>query len=278
MSRMRSLIKDCFPPIILRSIRRMIGKSNHFMGDYATWDEALKKSSGYNSTNILEKVLKSTLKVKLGESVFERDSVLFDKVEYAWPVLSGLMWSAARNNGKLNVLDFGGALGTSYFQNYKFIKDFPEFYWNIVEQEHYVDAGQKYIQNEHLRFYPTIDACLMENSPNVILISGVLHYLPNPLSILRRLINIGASTFILDRTAYSNDLAKSSIKIQTVPPEIYEASYPVQFLIELDFINEFRKKNYVLIESFPSLDQLDKAATWKGHIFKLDRPQKLSIN
>ena len=59
---------------------------------------------------ILGKVLEATLKVKNGEAVYERDLVLFDHIEFYWPVLSGLMWVAARNNGRLNVLDYGGTL------------------------------------------------------------------------------------------------------------------------------------------------------------------------
>ena len=71
--------------------------------------------------DILDKVLAATLKVKQGQAVFERDSVLFDEIEYSWPLLAGLMWAAASNGGKLNVLDFGGALGSSYYQNRKFL-------------------------------------------------------------------------------------------------------------------------------------------------------------
>mgnify|MGYP001500873774 CR=1 FL=1 len=57
--------------------------------------------------------LKENLKisiVKNGEAVYERDLVLFDYIEFYWPVLSGVMWVAARNNGRLNVLDYGGSL------------------------------------------------------------------------------------------------------------------------------------------------------------------------
>ena len=270
MRYLRKLIIDFAPPIVLRAIRRMRVVHPHFEGDYTSWEVASEKCSGYNSENILVKVLEATLKVKSGDAVFERDSVLFDEIEYAWPVLSGLMWAAARNGGKLNVLDFGGSLGSSYFQNRKFLQGLPEVYWNIVEQAHYVRAGQEHIQDDHLRFYPTIDACLAENKPNVVLLSSVLQYLPNPTSVLNMIIKTQANTLILDRTPYVNNGVRPSIKIQTVPPEIYSASYPCQFLNEYELIAELKKKNYSLLETFDSLDKLDSAATWKGHIFILD--------
>ena len=160
--------------------------------------------TGYEAENILAKVLTATLKVKRGEAVFERDSVLFDEIEYAWPVLAGLMWAAARNRGVLNVLDFGGALGSNYFQNQKFLRDLTDTRWNVVEQAHYVQAGQKYIQDGYLRFYQTIEACLQDNQPNFVVLSSVLQYLSQPEVVINRLAEIRADTLILDRTCYAN--------------------------------------------------------------------------
>jgi putative methyltransferase (TIGR04325 family) len=270
MSFFRTLLKEFTPPIILRAIRLIRNPPIQFEGSYTSWDEASANCSGYDAGNILEKVLKATLKVKSGEAVFERDSVLFDSIHYAWPVLTGLMWVAARDNGKLNVLDYGGSLGSSFFQNSKFLKDFPNVRWNVVEQEHYVLSGRQHIQNECLRFYPSIDSCLLENKPNVVLLSGVLPYLPDPFSVLNELVKIQSSALILDRTPYVNHGVKPSIKIQKVPKEIYSASYPCQFLSERELISLLLKANYSLIEEFSSVDDLDANATWKGHVFRYE--------
>ena len=267
---MRALIKDWIPPIVLRTIRPILGRGIQFRGNYLSWDEAAAQCSGYDADHILSKVLAATLKVKRGEATFERDSVLFDEVEYAWPVLAGLMWAAARNKGALNVLDFGGALGSSYFQNRKFFQGLPNVRWNIVEQAHYVKAGQEYIQDGNLRFYPTIDACLAENQPNVVLLSSVLQYLPKWENILNKLMEIRVNTFILDRTCYVNQGVIPSIKIQMVPSDIYEASYPCRFISERELISTFSSSRYSLLEAYPSLDRLDSTATWKGHIFVLE--------
>ena len=49
-----------------------------------------------------------------------------DVMEYQFPLLSGLLYAAARDGG-LSVVDFGGALGSTYFQCRDFlcgVKDF----------------------------------------------------------------------------------------------------------------------------------------------------------
>jgi len=126
MSVLKDVARDWLPPVLARWLRRVRGMGVSFEGDFATWEEARAHCTGYDSEAIFTAVLAATLKVKHGKAAFERDSVTFEQVEYAWPVLSGLMWAAARNGGKLNVLDFGGALGSAYFQNKKFLKSLAE--------------------------------------------------------------------------------------------------------------------------------------------------------
>jgi putative methyltransferase (TIGR04325 family) len=226
MSVIKYFAKNWMRPGIIRMLRLLCRRGIRFEGDYESWEEALAKCSGYDADNILSKVLEATLKVKRGEAVFERDSVLFDEIEYAWPLLSGLMWAAARDEGRLNVLDFGGSLGSSYFQNGKFLQHLSEVRWNVVEQEHYVEAGRKHIADEQLRFYKTIEECLQENQPNVILLSSVIQYLKSPIEILNQLKIVNADCLLIDRTPFS-DSDEDKLVVQNVPASIYEASYPM---------------------------------------------------
>ena len=96
----------CLPPKIKNFLGNFIkGKKNwYFKGNYNSWNEAVKYSTGYADEKILNRVLESALKVKNGEAVFERDSVLFDEIQYSWPLLSGLLWSAALQKNELNIL------------------------------------------------------------------------------------------------------------------------------------------------------------------------------
>jgi putative methyltransferase (TIGR04325 family) len=232
----KSLVKNWLPPALVRWSKGILqGERIAFEGEFATWEEACGHCTGYESKDILAKVLLATLKVMRGEAAFERDSVLFYEPEYPWPVLTGLMWAAARNGGRLNVLDFGGALGSSYFQARAFWQALPEVRWSVVEQSHYVEAGQAQIQDERLRFYYTNAECLRENQPNVILLSSVLQYLASPIAVLAELASTGADCLIIDRTPFSKG-SEGKITIQRVPPSVYCASYPMWVLSEQEIM------------------------------------------
>jgi putative methyltransferase (TIGR04325 family) len=227
LKRLKSISLLFIPPIISKIIFYIIKSSKiRFEGNYHSWQSALEKSSGYQSENILRKVLASTLKVQSGEAEFERDSVLFEEIQYSWPTLAGLLWIAARNNGELNVLDFGGSLGSSYFQNRKFLGLLPNVSWNIVEQEHYVQAAKQHLESKFLKFYSSLEAYLKENSPNVILISAALQYVPEPINLINKLSSVGAQLLIIDRTPISL-IPDHRLTVQRVPENIYSASYPM---------------------------------------------------
>ena len=271
MNTLKKFAHNWLPPVIVHWISRFRDKGIYCEGEFSTWEEASAQCTGYNTEEILAKVLDATLRVKRGEAVYERDSVVFDQIEYAWPVLSGLMLAAARSGGKLNVLDFGGALGSSYFQNRKFLQLLPDVKWSVVEQEHYVEAAQLYIQDdEQLCFYKTIIECLSKNNPNVLILSSVLQYLPNPYAVLSELLSVGAGTLIIDKTSFMSEIKKEVIKIQHVPNSIYSASYPIIFFDEEYFFFFFSSSGYKLIESFKCADTLSSVATWKGYIFIKD--------
>ena len=226
MTSAKALIRDCLPPLATRWLQHLRSGGIRFAGNYQNWDVASEHATGYDTDAILAKVLEATLKVKRGEAAYERDSVVFDQIEYVWSVLAGLMWAAARNHGRLNVLDFGGALGSTYFQHRRFLESLADVRWNVVEQAHYVECGNAHIAEGPLRFYPDIAACLAEQTPNVVLLSSVLQYLPDPLGLLDKLSRVGASVMMIDRTPIAS-LPENRLLVQHVPVSIYQASYPM---------------------------------------------------
>lgn len=69
---------------------------------------------------------------------YERDSVLFYKKEYSYHLISFLL-KAYIEDGELNVLDFGGALESSFFQNRDMLIDnIKNLNWYTVEQDNFV--------------------------------------------------------------------------------------------------------------------------------------------
>lgn len=268
----RNVATLLIPPILLewwKVIQSSQGRDLCISGDYISWNEAAAVSTGYNSDLILEKTKSSLLKVKKGEAVYERDSVLFNEIQYTWSVLAGLMWVAAQSRGRLNVLDFGGSLGSSYYQNRAFLQNIPEVQWNIIEQPAHVKVGKEFFEDNVLKFFPDVETCLSETKPNVILLSGVLQYLENPFDILNKLLDQTVDYVIIDRTPFW-DGTKDRLGVEHVPPRIYPATYPVWIFSEQNFIRYIQKKNFEIVTEFQSLDMFNApvCAVWKGMILK----------
>ena len=246
---LKNLIQDWVPPALSHVIKGK--KGVRWYGNYESWEEAKSLSRGYESDVILEKVKNASLKVKTGKAVFERDAVIFDEIQYSWPLLAALMWICAQSLGELNVIDFGGALGSTYFQNRKFLQSLSRVRWNIVEQKHFVDAGKKYFEDEELAFYYDIENCLNKNSPNTVLFSSVIQYMKNPYSLLKKIKPIGFEFVLFDRTSFVIK-GKDRLTVQVVPPEIYPSSYPCWFF-NIEKFYSFFHDDYEVIAEFDAL-------------------------
>lgn len=219
-------------------------------GNYQSWADILKKADGYDSDVILEKTKNALLKVKSGEAVYERDSVLFDKREIPFPLLAFLLQSVVSKQRPLHILDFGGSLGSTYYQ----IRDFltPEvcLTWNVIEQEHYVSCGKTNFQDHQLKFYDTIGACLQNQQIDFVLLSSSVQYLEQPHDFLKALAKYNFEFILFDRTAFHYETG-DRLTLQIVPPEIYPASYPSWFFNQEDFLEHF-SDDYDVIADFTS--------------------------
>ncbi len=260
----KEILKEYIPPFFLRKIT---GLFYGWSGNYKSWEEAQQHSTGYDSALILNKVKDALLKVKNGEAVSERDSINFDKIEYSFPLLSALLWIANQNRGEINLIDFGGSLGSSYFQNKKFLAYLNKVNWNIVEQKHFIECGKQYFQDDNLQFFENIEECRKIHNANTILLSSVLQYIDKPYQLLDYIIKQKFKYIIFDRTPFLMN-KKDRITIQKVHPKIYKATYPCWFFNEEKFVCYF-SEHYELITEFDSLDKANIKSVFKGFIFKL---------
>ena len=268
--KIKHVLLSCVPPIVMRQLRsKMPPKGVYWIGDYGSWEEARQASKGYDDALILERIKVAALKVKKGEAAGERDGVLFDEAQYSWSVLAGLMWIAAQSKGELNLLDFGGSLGTLYFHTRSFLQVLPKVRWSIVEQKPFVEVGKKYFEDHELIFYYDLETCIKEQSPKAILVSSVLSYLQNPYELLDEIISYNIDFIILDRTPFLLE-GKDRLTVQVVPPEIYPSSYPSWFFNKDNFYQMFRDK-YDLIARFESIGKANLNAIFEGCILRRKR-------
>jgi putative methyltransferase (TIGR04325 family) len=261
------IVKGIVPPNLLE-IYRGLTDNRVYWGDYKTWEKARKTCDGYDSDLILNKVKDALLKVKNGAAVYERDSVLFDKVQYSWPLLAGLLWIASRESNRLNLIDFGGSLGSSYFQNRKLLAHLHELKWNVVEQNKFVECGKRYFEDEHLKFYYNVDDCLKEQHADTILLSSVIQYLEKPYGMLQEIVERKFKYIVFDRTPFLEQ-GEDKIMVHVVSPDIYKATIPTWLLNMNKFMTFFADK-FELIADFDNFSQAvnnQVTINWKGFIF-----------
>lgn len=269
MNKLKYIIKKLLPPIFFEIFN---SKNNSmWFGHFNNWEEVCIQCSGYDSEIILAKCYEQIQKVKNGTAVYERDSVIFNKIQYSYGLLIGLFKTAAKYNNRISILDFGGSLGSSYFQNRGILKSI-KLKWGIVEQQNFVNCGKNKLQTKELMFFDNMEDCIFSIKPNVILLSSVLQYLSNPIDFIRKINDLKIETIIVDRTSFVFE-HESFLTIQKVESKIYNATYPCWFFNYHQFISEF--SNYDLIIEFDSYCDPKKVingsieAEWKGFILNL---------
>lgn len=269
---------------IVRAVRRRLSRKAsvliEFTGDYASWAEAKGNADGYESPVILERTTAALLKVKRGEAVYERDSVILAHPEYPFPVVAALLRAAAAGNGRLSVLDFGGSLGSTYYQCRRLLSSVPNIEWLVVEQAGHVARGRELFEEDALRFFETADECVARHRPNVLLLSGVLQCLSDPYDVLRTLLKHGIPHLVIDRTAFFRS-DRDRLTVQTVPEWIYPASYPSWFLSEPKLMQAITGAGYELVADFKGSDDLSPkdapgSGYYKGFIF--DKTDSKALN
>ena len=225
--------EDCLPSFLSRGIKKLCRRRNDspvisWQGDYPDWQSAVAASAGYDHEDIFIKVRDAARAVRDGRALWERDSVLFYHEEYSLPLVANLMSVAAWNKGRLRVLDFGGAFGSTYTQHRPLLQKLEELSWNIVEQPNVVKYGQEEFTTKQLRFWHSMEACHATEPVDVILFSGVLEYVENPYALLEQAVVMSPQAIIIDRTPFEKEGER--ITVQHVSPVIYPASYPCRWL------------------------------------------------
>jgi putative methyltransferase (TIGR04325 family) len=242
-------IADWIPPHLRRLLRAAPEDGAvRYSGNFRTWDEARRHSLGYDAPAIVERVKQAMLKVQRGEAAYERDSVVFPRVEHSYPLLAGLLRAALATGGRLNVVDIGGSLGSTFFQCQSALQRVVSARWSVVEQPVFSACGREHFQNEQLRFYDDLQTCLAAESPDIAVLSSVLPYVETPHALLE-VVAAAVPRVIIDRTPIWSNLP-DRLTVQSVPPSIYgfPSSYPAWILNREGLLDHFSRNYHVIFE------------------------------
>jgi len=242
--------KAGLPPLlqsIMRIMRKLWGKQIRWQGDYPSWSAAVRASQGYAAETILERVASATTALIRGEVKAERDGVTFDVPLYHFSLLTVLYHQAIRQNA-LGVIDFGGGLGSVYWNNYKFLIDIKALHWCVVEQPAFVRYGQENVTDNVLSFHLDVDNALaaLPCQPSVVFLGGVLQYLQSPEKMLESLLVHQVPIVFIDRTVF-NDHNSQRLTVQKTSGVIGNTSYPCWLLDYQSLCDLAKKYGYELI-------------------------------
>ena len=210
------------------------------------------KSDGWDAPAILEKTLAVSLKLRDGTIAFQQDTITYNRVIYSEPILAFIAMTAAMGRGKLNVIDFGGSLGTNFFQNKRVLQKFIDrghCLWNVVERPATAELGRKHFEDPNLRFFSSF-AELRANVaeyPEALLFSGSFQYVSDPNALLHQAMGYGAKLVAFDRLLVSpND--QHEIYVQRPDPKIcYAATYPVWCFSRAVFMKDMTSIGFVRV-------------------------------
>ena len=270
---MKERLRQFIPPLrwLPRWTQLSPRPSTLHSGNYPDWPSAERDSKGYAAELILEKATRAMTAVRSGKAAYERDTVLFDEIEYSLPVLAALLYAAARSGNRLRVLDFGGSLGSSYVQNRQFLAHLGDLRWQIVEQPHVAATGRRLFEDEQLRFFDNLETAAAEGAPDIVLLSGVLQYLPEPFDLVARIKALQPAFIVVDRMLIL-ETAATRLTVQTVPPHIYDASYPCWIFnrgaVVAAFADGYRKLFDFAAHAGTIVDLGDAQAAYGGWLFE----------
>jgi putative methyltransferase (TIGR04325 family) len=264
--RLRGFLKDVMPPIALRAVRKLANREAiRFRHGYNSWEDASRVSSGYDTNEIVDKVTNAARLVHGGSAVYERDGVLFDEIQYSWPLLSSLLLVAAERNS-LRVVDFGGGLGTTLQQNRKFFKPLQnKINWKIVEQKSFIEIGSKEFSSKYLSFFPTITSACGEGV-DVILFGSSICFSEKPYDVLDEAIKANPSYIIFDRTPVING-GNDTFAVQLVSSSIYKAEYAIRNFNRSNLFKPL-EHSYELIEEWICDVQPDPLSISMGFVLR----------
>jgi putative methyltransferase (TIGR04325 family) len=262
---LKAVLHVLLPPTAVRRMRRFRLR-RVFTGDYRTWASARMASDGYDDQAVLQKVRAATREVVAGRALWERDGIAFNSPEVNEPLLTALREIAAREGNRLELIDFGGALGSTWRQHRAALGGLVAVRWRVVEQPHFVEAGREFA-DEILSFHTTLRDALAAGAASTVLYSGVLPYLEQPTATLHEAADLGIRHILLDRTSCAID-GRERIAVQR-PPAKLGGAYPC-WLFNRDRLISPLRSHYELRQEWTSFDDYP-GVDFRGFHFQRQR-------
>jgi len=139
-----------------------------------------------------------------------------------------------------------------------------------------VSVGKDHFEDNCLKFFLSIDECLVSTRPTLALCCGVLQYLKDPFSVLSRISQTEVDTLVIDRTPFWEG-ESDRLCVQHIPKRICESSYP-SWIFSYPLFYDSIQSEWAIMAEFDALDKLPSPveAFWKGFILQRKAVRKVA--
>jgi putative methyltransferase (TIGR04325 family) len=248
----KATLKLLTPPIIWEAARRIARPERSplplFEGPLSSWASATENASNWDDPEIVQCFLTAALKVRDGRATFERDGIPYDQIIYSPAILAFLLLAISRHQA-LHVVDIGGALGSNYLQNVKLIRHSAatSINWHVVERPALVKIGVENFQTAELSFFDNVSDAMLKDA--VVLFSGSLQYLDEPLALLAELTE-QTDIIGLDRVVVSPSAEHATFVMHPNFPPFPRVSFPTWCFSRDALVKWFGERGFALVEHF----------------------------
>jgi putative methyltransferase (TIGR04325 family) len=261
MGRAMDLVRQLTPPIVLAAARRLAGRRTAkapawtpLEGPYESWAAAVAAADGWEAPAILEKTLELSLQLQRGEIAFQRDARALDRIVYSPTILAFIALLAGQDGGRLDIVDFGGSLGTNFQQNRRVLAPFlarGACRWRVVETPRTAALGRERFEEPGLAFFASWADAVAGGAPKGLLFSSSFQYLEHQQGLLAEVAASGVETVAFERLMLVPG-AEDRIYVQHTEPDRYGgASVAVRASGRAAFEATMAGLGFTLVEEFP---------------------------
>jgi len=231
-----SFIKKIFPEILIKKYKIFLQKNINFI--LSNSDDKF-----YNYIDKNKYILKDYNNYLLSKKFFLKtfkDNKLVDIQRQNFFSLNIILEIFYKQNKKINLIEFGGSLGSKYLNFKKLISNNAnELHWTIVEQNNYVNIGKKCIQNRELKFVNNINDSIYNKLNNILIFSNSLQYYKNPYEILNQALNCVNIKYILFESLPLSNKVDHILLQKHYDTDIY---YSINILNSIKLRNFFKNR------------------------------------
>ena len=239
---------------MINQLARLVGyNSSMWSGCYADWNAASRACNDIPIESQRLAYERALLEVLEGRALYERDSLLKHEPVCCRPLLDVILSFYNQGIACPTVLDFGGGLGSVYFQHKRWFTADKPISWNVVERPEIAATGRRLVKDSRLSFFDSLDTAV-QRPPDIVVANCILPMVPEPETLLASFAALSPRWFFIGRMPVANRGGHNLISRQIVPRFIYDSESPFWFFDESACVRMLSSNFQIVNQSISDCD------------------------